>query len=169
MTYSRQGIQTVEPGPGQESVWDFPRPPRVESEARPVKIVFAGQTIVETDGALRVLETSHPPNIYVPFEDVSREVLRANDRRTICEWKGAADYWDVVVGSRSAESGAWTYAKPRPDYHEISGYVSFYPALMDGCYLGDEQVTPQPGGFYGGWITPDVVGPFKGAEGTWGW
>ena len=169
MSYSRRGFQRVEPGPGQESVWDFPRPPRVEAEIRTVKIIFNQQTIVETDGALRVLETSHPPNIYVPLGAVSPEVLRRNNQRTLCEWKGFAVYWDVMVGSRMAESSAWSYAEPRPGYEELSGFVSFYPALMDGCYLGDEVVTPQPGNFYGGWITSDVVGPFKGAEGTRGW
>ena len=169
MINSRQEAQRVQPGSGRESVWDYPRPPRVEPEVRSVKIVFAGRTILETDRAFRVLETSHPPNIYVPFEDVVPGVLEANHRRTNCEWKGSASYWDVVVGASKAESAAWSYATPRPGYEEIAGHLSFYPALMSACYLGDERVEPQPGNFYGGWITADIVGPFKGAEGTWGW
>lgn len=169
MSNSRQQSQRVEPEPGQESVWDYPRPPRVEPEVRSVKIDFGGRTILETDRALRVLETSHPPNIYVPFEDVEPGVLEANGRHTNCEWKGSAGYWDVVVGSRKAESAAWSYPTPRPGYEALAGHLSFYPALMDACYLGHELAIAQPGTFYGGWITRDIVGPFKGAEGTGGW
>jgi len=157
------------PGPGQESVWDYPRPPRLESEPRPVKIVFNGVAMVESSEVLRVLETSHPPNIYVPFEQVAPEVLQRNPQRTVCEWKGAAEYWDVCVGERTAIAAAWSYPLPRTGYEALTDYVSFYPGSMDACYLGEELVTPQPGRFYGGWITGDVVGPFKGGSGTWGW
>ena len=157
------------PGPGQESVWDYPRPPRVESEPRLVKIIFNGMAIAETGSALRVLETSHPPNIYVPLADVASGVLTPSDQRSVCEWKGAADYWDIGVGDRFAAAAAWSYPAPRPGFEALVDHLSFYPQLMDACYLGEELVTPQPGGFYGGWITNDVVGPFKGGPGSWGW
>lgn len=132
-------------------------------------MIFDGVTIVESDRALRVLETSHPPGIYVPFDDVIPGALRRNARSTICEWKGSAEYWDVGSESRSAPSSAWSYPRPQPGYEQLAGFVSFYPGRMDRCMLGTDLVTPQPGDFYGGWITPDVVGPFKGAAGTKGW
>ncbi|MDH5373501.1 MAG: DUF427 domain-containing protein [Acidimicrobiia bacterium] len=158
-----------EPGAGRESVWDYPRPPQVEREPRFVKILFNGETIVESSRALRVLETSHPPNIYVPFEDVSAGVLDRNPRRTTCEWKGIAEYWNVRVGEVTVAAAAWSYPQPSRGYDLLAEHVSFYPGLMEGCYLGEELVEPQAGAFYGGWITSDVVGPFKGGEGTWGW
>lgn len=157
------------PGPGQESVWSYPRPPRVENEPRLVQIVFNGVTIAETSDALRVLETSHPPNIYVPLGDIAAGVLTRSTERSVCEWKGAADYWDIRVGDRVAAAAAWSYPEPRRGFDALVDHLSFYPRLMDACYLGGELVTPQPGGFYGGWITSDVVGPFKGGAGTWGW
>ena len=155
--------------PRQESVWDYPRPPRLEPEPRPVKILFNGETVVKSSRAARVLETSHPPNIYVPFEDVAQGILERNSQRTTCEWKGTADYWNVRVGGLAAPAAAWSYARPRPGYETLVGFVSFYPGLMEACYLGNELVTPQPGQFYGGWITGDITGPFKGGEGTWAW
>jgi uncharacterized protein (DUF427 family) len=158
----------VKPEPGQESVWDYPRPPRLEPEPRPVRVVFDGEVIVQSSSALRILEISHPPSIYVPLVDVVPGVLRANPRQSVCEWKGAASYWDIHVGNRAATAAAWSYPRPRPGYEALVEHVSFYPALVDACYLGDEQVTPQAGGFYGGWITSDVVGPFKGEPGTRG-
>ena len=157
------------PGPGQESVWDYPRPPRVETEPRPVKIIFNGMAIAETESALRVLETSHPPNIYLPLADVAAGTLTPGDQRSVCEWKGAAAYWDIRVGERVAASAAWSYPVPRRGFEALVDHLSFYPQLMDACYLGEQLVTPQPGGFYGGWITSDVVGPFKGGAGTRGW
>jgi uncharacterized protein (DUF427 family) len=157
------------PGPGQESVWDYPRPPRIEPEPREVRVVFAGRVVVETGRALRVLETSHPPGIYVPFEDVAPGVLVPNPRRSVCEWKGTARYWDLQVGDQVAAAAVWGYPRPRHGFEALAGHVSFYPAPMDACHLGGEPVTPQPGGFYGGWITSDVVGPFKGGPGTLGW
>ena len=155
--------------PRQESVWDYPRPPRLEPEPRPVKILFNGETVVKSSRAARVLETSHPPNIYVPFEDVEQGVLEENPQRTTCEWKGTAHYWNVRVGGLVAPAAAWSYPRPRPGYETLAGFVSFYPGLMEACYLGNELVTPQPGQFYGGWITGDITGPFKGGEGTWAW
>lgn len=157
------------PGPGQESVWDYPRPPRVEPEAHHVTVVLDGRTIAESASALRVLETSHPPNIYLPCAAVAPGVLIPNPRQTVCEWKGQAGYWDVHAGQRMVSAAAWGYRNPRPGYEALVDYVSFYPGLMDACYLDDEIVVPQPGSFYGGWITSDVVGPFKGGAGSWGW
>lgn len=157
------------PGPDQESVWDYPRPPRVEAERRLVKVTFNGETIAETGQALRVLETSHPPNIYVPLVDIASGALQHNAERSVCEWKGAAEYWDVCVGERIAAAAAWSYPAPRRGYEALVDHISFYPRPMDACYLGGEIVAAQPGGFYGGWITADVVGPFKGGAGTWGW
>jgi uncharacterized protein (DUF427 family) len=159
----------IEPGPGQESVWDYPRPPRVEDATRRVRVVFDGATIVDTARAKRVLETSHPPVYYVPLEDVRPECLVRSSRTSFCEWKGRAGYYAVRVGDREAPDAAWFYPDPTPAFASVRDYVAFYPSRMDACYLGDERVRSQEGDFYGGWITDDVVGPFKGAPGTWGW
>ncbi len=167
--------QADTPGPGQESVWDYPRPPRVEASSRLVEVQFGGVKVASTRRALRVLETSHPPVYYVPREDILREYLQLSDRHSWCEWKGLASYYHVVVpasqasGGRRADNAAWYYPDPTVPYKEIRGYVAFYPDLMDACYLDGERVQAQPGDFYGGWITSDVVGPFKGASGTSHW
>ena len=152
-----------------ESVWDYPRPPRAEATDRRIRVVLGGEVIVDTRAAVRVLETSHPPSYYVPLEDVRKGVLEPAPGRTVCEWKGVASYFDVVAGGRRAARAAWTYRDPRPGYEAIRDAVAFYPATMDACYVDDELVQAQEGGFYGGWITSDVVGPFKGAPGTRGW
>lgn len=153
-----------------ESVWDYPRPPRVEPTERRVRVVLGGEVIVDTRGAHRVLETSHPPVYYVPIEDVAPGALMpSGGRQSDCEWKGLASYFDVVAGGQCAERAAWTYREPRRGFEPIRDAVAFYPGLMEACYVDDERVEPQPGGFYGGWITSDVVGPFKGAPGTLGW
>jgi uncharacterized protein (DUF427 family) len=146
-----------------ESVRDYPRPPRVEASPRRVRVVLGGATIVDSTRAQRVLETSHPPVYYVPREDVRPGVLApaAEGRRTFCEWKGHADYLDVTGGGRRAPRGAWTYPDPAPGFEALRDHVAFYAGPMDACYVDDEQVEPQPGGFYGGWITTDIVGPFK--------
>lgn len=157
------------PRPGQESVWDYPRPPRLEPTQRRIRIVFAGTVIVDTEAAWRVLETSHPPNYYVPPEDISPGVLVPASGTSICEWKGRANYFTVRVGDRTAERAAWAYAAPVEAFKPITGYVGFYAGAMDECTVGGELVTPQPGGFYGGWITGDILGPFKGGPGTSGW
>jgi uncharacterized protein (DUF427 family) len=159
----------VEPGAGQESVWDYPRPPRVESCARPAKVVFAGAVVAASKRALRVLETAGPPTIYLPRADVAEELLRATRHHTFCEWKGRAAYFDIVVGARRAERAAWTYPRPKLGYEALADFISFYPGRVDACYLGDELVRPQPGRFYGGWVTDDIVGPFKGEPGSGGW
>ncbi len=151
-----------------ESVWDYPRPPRAEATDRRVRVVFGGEVIVDTRAAVRVLETSHPPNYYVPLEHVRKGVLEPAPRRTVCEWKGVASYFDVIAGGRRAARAAWSYRDPRPGYEAIRDAVAFYPATMDACYVDDELVQAQEGGLYGGWITTDVAGPFKGSPGTRG-
>lgn len=152
-----------------ESVWGYPRPPRVEPTDRRIRVELGGETIVDTRRAHRVLETSHPPVYYVPLEDVTPGVLVASGGRSSCEWKGAASYYDAVAGGRRAKRAAWTYPDPARGFEVIRDAVAFYPAAMDGCWVDDERVEPQPGGFYGGWITSDIVGPFKGDPGTSGW
>jgi uncharacterized protein (DUF427 family) len=153
-----------------ESVWDYPRPPRVEPAANRVRVVFAGEIVADTERALRVLETSHPPVYYVPRADVAAGAVEpAPGGSTVCEWKGAAVYFDVVAGGRRAPRAAWAYPEPAPGFEELRNAVAFYAGPMDECTVGGEVVTPQPGGFYGGWITADVRGPFKGGPGTSGW
>lgn len=162
---------TPEPaGPGQESVWDYPRPPRIEPAGRRIAIDFGGRRIVDSDRAIRILETSHPPTYYVPPDDVAEGVLRPVPGKTsLCEWKGRAVYFDVVVGDRVAEAAAWAYPDPTPGSGMQAGYVAFYCAPMDACWVDGERAEPQPGGFYGGWVSSHVVGPFKGGPGSWGW
>ena len=166
-------IKRIEPQAGQESVWDYPRPPRLESTSKHLTIVFCGNTIADTVHAYRVLETSHPPVYYLPPVDIQMKYLRPTARASFCEWKGDASFFSVEAsdeaGDKRALNAAWSYANPTADFTTIKDYVAFYPAMMDACYVDGEIVTPQPGGFYGGWITHDIVGPFKGAEGTWGW
>jgi uncharacterized protein (DUF427 family) len=159
----------IEPGRGQESVWDYPRPPRVEKVAEEIRIVFGGNEIARTSRALRVLETSHPPTYYIPRDDIAPDVLRTSSRRSVCEFKGTAAYYDVHAGGRTARAVAWEYAEPRPGYESLAGTLSFYASSMDACYVGEERVQAQEGDFYGGWITSKIVGPFKGGPGTMGW
>lgn len=161
--------QQIAATPGQESVWDYPRPPRVEETGRHVQVVFEGEVIADTRRAKRVLETSHPPVYYIPPEDVRMDCLVATGRRTWCEWKGQASYYSLSTEGRRVENAAWCYPNPAPGYQAIQGYLAFYPGKMDACYLDGEQVQAQPGDFYGGWITGDIVGPFKGGPGTTGW
>jgi len=159
----------VEPGPGQESVWDYPRPPRLESVNRRVKVVFGGVTVAYTSNPKRVLETSHPPVYYFPPEDVRLEHLEPTSGASMCEWKGRASYYRLVTEEKEADRAAFTYPDPTPEFREIQGYIAFYPSLMDNCWVDGEKVEAQEGDFYGGWITSEVVGPFKGAPGTAGW
>lgn len=161
--------QRIEPGPGQESVWDYPRPPRLEDTAKHIRIVFAGVVIAETRRPKRVLETSHPPVYYIPPDDIQMQYLARSDRHSFCEWKGQARYYHVVVGDRTASNAAWYYSKPESGYEGIKNHVAFYAQLMDVCTVDGEVVQPQPGKFYGGWITRDIVGPFKGGSESWGW
>ncbi|BAU40438.1 hypothetical protein O77CONTIG1_00235 [Leptolyngbya sp. O-77] len=159
----------IVPGPGQESVWDYPRPPRLEVTSKRVQVVFNGVAIADTQRAKRILETSHPPVYYIPPEDIRMEYLTPTPRSSFCEWKGQAGYYTITVGDRTAENAAWFYANPVSAYAEIKDHVAFYPSRMDACYVDGEQVQAQPGDFYGGWITQDIVGPFKGGPGSWGW
>jgi uncharacterized protein (DUF427 family) len=159
----------IRPGPGQESVWDYPRPPRVEDVSKHIQVVFNGVTIVDTHQAKRVLETSHPPVYYIPKKDIQMEYLVEEVGSSVCEWKGQARYYTVAVGNRRVEGGAWSYPDPRHNYAALKDHLAFYAGPMDACTVDGELVEPQPGGFYGGWITGDIVGPFKGEPGTMGW
>jgi uncharacterized protein (DUF427 family) len=155
--------------PGQESVWDYPRPPRLERSTRRVRVELDGTVIADSVRALRVLETSHPPTYYAHPDDLVWDLVEpAAARGSWCEWKGQATYWTVQVGDLRVEAGAWSYPQPTPDFAAIADHVAFYPALF-ACHLDDELVIPQPGGFYGGWVTNDLAGPFKGDPGTLGW
>ena len=158
----------VTPGAGEESVWDYPRPPRIEPDAREVIVRVGDVVVAKTHNACRVLETASPPTFYIPSVDVEREYLRPATGSSSCEWKGKARYWTVSVPPLVLESVGWSYDEPRPAFERIRGWISFYPGRVD-CYVDGIKVMPQPGGFYGGWITPDVVGPFKGAPGSIGW
>jgi uncharacterized protein (DUF427 family) len=159
----------IEPSSGQESVWDYPRPPRLEDSPKHIQIVFNGVTIADTKRAKRVLETSHPPVYYLPPEDLKMEYLSSTNQGAFCEWKGRAIYYTISVGEKQATNVAWSYPNPTLNFTSIKNYLAFYAQLMDACYVNGELVQPQPGNFYGGWITSDIVGPFKGAAGTWGW
>jgi len=161
--------QRIPPQPGQESVWDYPRPPRLEDTSKHIQIIFNGVAIADTRRAKRVLETSHPPVYYLPPDDIQMLYLVKSPRTTYCEWKGQGAYYNVVVEEKTLENVAWYYPNPTRAFADIKDYVAFYPAPMDGCYVDGEKVEPQPGNFYGGWITSDIVGPFKGAAGSWGW
>ncbi|MBE2198444.1 MAG: DUF427 domain-containing protein [Anaerolinea sp.] len=161
--------QPIKPGPGQESVWDYPRPPRLEATTKHIQIVFNGVTIAATRRAYRVLETSHPPVYYIPPQDIEMACLRPSPGSSWCEWKGQAIYYTVQVQGKEAPQVAWAYPRPTPGFAPIKDYVAFYAAPMDICTVDGERVTPQPGNFYGGWITGDIVGPCKGEPGTMGW
>jgi uncharacterized protein (DUF427 family) len=161
--------QPIQPQPGQESVWDYPRPPKLEQVSQRIQVVYNGQTIADTQQAYRVLETSHPPVYYLPPADVQMPYLHMTDSSSFCEWKGNALYYHLAVGSQSVKNAAWAYSEPTGNFKPIAGYLAFYAHLMDACYVDGERVTPQPGGFYGGWVTKNIVGPFKGVAGSWGW
>ena len=161
----------ITPGPGQESVWDYPRPPAVDPSTKHVRVRAraGGPVVADTHQAVRVLETSHPPTWYVPpAAVVDGAVRRSAARSTTCEFKGAATYWDLVTDDGVVEAAAWSYEDPTPGFASLKGYLAFSPGKV-ACSVADEVVRPQEGGFYGGWVTDDVVGPFKGAPGTWGW
>lgn len=159
----------LDPGPGQESVWDYPRPPRVEPELREVRVVLGGTEIAASRSALRVLETSSPPTIYVPPGDVRRDLLDSTDERTLCEWKGLATYWSAEILARRFDDVAWSYEDPASPYEVLRGCFAFFPGRVDECWLGSERVRPQPGVYYGGWVTSEIVGPFKGVPGSERW
>ena len=161
--------QRIPPGPGQESVWDYPRPPRLEDSPRHIEVICNGVTIADTRRAKRVLETSSPPVYYIPPEDIRMEYLARTNHASFCEWKGNAAYYTVTVGNKTVENAGWFYANPTPAFRAIEGYVAFYAGKMDACFIDGERVLPQAGDFYGGWITAEIVGPFKGEPGTRGW
>ena len=156
------------PQPGQESVWDYPRPPRLAPDAREVSVFWGALEVARSRRAIRVLETAHPPSFYLPWADVTRDLFQPAGGSSICEWTGPASYWSLADGSRRLEHVAWSYPNPLTEAHALADCVSFYPALLD-CRVGGEAVAPQPGGFYGGWITPELAGPFKGGPGSQGW
>ena len=157
------------PGPGQESVWDYPRPPRLEDFTGSIAVELGGQTIASATRAWRVLETSHPPAYYLPRDAFADGVLRPAAGSSWCEWKGQASYYDLVTAGRVAPRAAWTYQQPSRDFAPIAGAIAVMPAGVDRCTVNGEEVIPQPGGFYGGWITSWIVGPFKGIPGSMGW
>ncbi|MDO9557906.1 MAG: DUF427 domain-containing protein [Coriobacteriia bacterium] len=161
--------QRIEPRPGQESVWDYPRPPSTELTDRHVQAYFAGELIADTCRSIRVLETGHPPVYYVPVEDVRTEYLSASPRTTYCEYKGPAHYYTLQIGDQVAMEAACYHPEPTASYASLTGHVAFYPGRVSTCLVDDEIVQPQPGEFYGGWITSEIIGPFKGGPGTLGW
>lgn len=152
-----------------EDVWQYPRPPALERVTRPVRIEFGGRTIAETTVAWRVLETSHPPSYYLPPDAFTGCELEHAPGSSLCEWKGLAEYWTIRAGDHIARRVGWSYPEPTPAFAPIRDHIAVYAGPMDACWVGDQRVTPQPGGFYGGWVTPDLKGPFKGAPGTMGW
>ncbi|HTY71384.1 MAG TPA: DUF427 domain-containing protein [Actinomycetes bacterium] len=156
-------------GNAPESVWDYPRPPSVEPSARRARVLYAGVVVADTVHALRVLETSHPPTWYLPAADVRVDLLSPTGRQSFCEFKGFATYWSLRVDGSLSVDAAWSYPDPRPGYERLRDHLAFYPGRVDACFVDDEPVLAQEGDFYGGWITSDVVGPFKGGEGTRGW
>lgn len=157
--------ERIEPQPGQESVWDYPRPPAVVAFPGRVRVVHGGVVVADTTTAMRVLETSQPPAFYLPPADVRMDLLTASRSSTWCEWKGPASYWHLG----DIADVAWSYPHPRPGFEAIRDHLAFYAQKVDECWVGDERVQPNPGNFYGGWITSTVVGPFKGGPGTLGW
>jgi len=168
MTGSPRWPEPDPPGPGQESVWDYPRPPRLETTSEHVVIRCGGMLVAQTRRPMRVLETSHPPTYYVPREDVELSMLEVTNRRTWCEWKGQASYADLVVAARRIPGACWWYDHPTAGFAELAGAVAFYPEHVDATVDG-EPVSGVPGGFYGSWVTSRVTGPFKGAPGTEWW
>ena len=162
-------IKKVEPGPGQESVWDYPRPPQIRACEKNVRIILGGEVLADTMNAICVLETSHPPVYYLPPADINMSLLEPGNHHSYCEWKGIADYYNIKTSELLLENAAWSYGNPMQGYTALKDHVAFYARLMDACYVGDEEVRPQPGGFYGGWITSGLVGPFKGEPGTGHW
>ena len=168
MTFYR-GIRKIAPKKGQESVWDYPRPPGLERFHGQIRIVFNKMTIVDTHDIYRVIETSHPPTYYVPLNHFMKDVLQHNSASSFCEYKGRAQYYNIIINGKKAVKAAWQYPDAKGTFEEIREYVAVYSHLMDACFLNGEQVTSQEGSFYGGWITSNIVGPFKGGPGTWGW
>ncbi len=160
----------IPPGPDQECVWDYPRPPRLEAFPGTIQVFAFGQLIAETRHAYRILETSHPPTYYLPPADIRMDFLqRPGGRGSWCEFKGRAHYYDLLIGTQRIELLAWAYADPSASYAALKDHLAFYAHKTDRCVVNGEIVRPQPGNFYGGWVTDSIVGPFKGEPGTMGW
>ena len=153
----------------RESVWDYPRPATCERFAGSLKVIGHGAVLAHTIKGYRTLETSHPPSYYFPPGDVAMDLLVANGHRSFCEWKGEAQYFDLHGNGQIIRNVAWTYPQPSAAFKYIRGHLSFYASRVEACYVNDERVQAQEGDFYGGWITANLVGPFKGAPGTAGW
>ena len=162
-------MKKEKPGPGQESVWDYPRPPAMEQTNKLLKVEFNDHVIAETQKGLRILETSQPPAYYFPPGDVQMDLLERAGGFSICEWKGNAHYYHIIVDGKKSEKAAWSYREPHKKYQALKDYIAFYPGRVDACFVDGEKVKPQDGNFYGGWITDDIVGPIKGGPGTFGW
>ena len=161
--------KAIKPKKGQESVWDYPRPPKLEPVGESVQVIFNDKVLAQSVNALRILETSHPPTVYIPKKDIDLSLLATSTRNTYCEWKGRGSYYHLVDDGRTVHDAAWYYHAPRNNYVALKDHISFYPSKVEKCFIGDEQVEAQAGDFYGGWITSRIVGPFKGGEGTFGW
>ena len=161
--------EPYDPSRGEESVWDYPRPPKLEAVTTNIKVFVEGIVIVDTKKAFRVLETSHPPVYYVPPEDILPNILLESKKESYCEWKGKAKYYSLKVKDKRIQDAGWYYPNPVPAFEEIKDYVAFYPSKMERCEVGGEVVVSQEGDFYGGWITNKIKGPFKGGVGTFGW
>ena len=159
----------ITPGPNQESVWDYPRPPRVEACDSRLQVLVDQITVAETTESFRVLETSHPPVYYFPPGSVRMDLLSPAAHRSFCEWKGTASYYSLRLSDRVVPNVAWSYRAPTARFSKIAGFLAFYPSKVDACFVDGERVDPQVGDFYGGWITKNIVGPFKGGAGTRGW
>lgn len=155
--------------PGQQSVWAYPRPAIAEPTGAHIVIEHAGVIIAATRASIRTLETSHPPSYYIPPSAIAPGVLRRASGSSFCEWKGAAIYWDVVIGDHVLPRAGWSYPNPSPAFALLRDHVAFYAGPFDRCSVDGQTVTPQPGDFYGGWITADLAGPFKGVPGSRGW
>lgn len=155
-------------GPGQESVWDYPRPPALVPEKRYITITWQGQSVVESSNSIRVLETASPPTFYFPPEAVNTALLQAATGSSYCEWKGEASYWTLAIPGHTLERVGWSYCSPTPAFAAIAGWIAFYPHHLD-CKVDHQQVAPQGGSFYGGWVTAEIVGPWKGESGSGGW
>ncbi len=154
---------------GQESVWDYPRPPRLEAVSEKIRVDFDGFVIASSVRAYRVIETANPPCYYLPFEDVRMEYLTPEDLTSFCEWKGIAHYWSVKLGEKCSQNAAWSYPDPEKGFDCIRNHMAFFAGRVDACYLGKSLVQPQSGDYYGGWITPNLTGPFKGKPGSELW
>jgi uncharacterized protein (DUF427 family) len=156
-------------GKTKESVWDYPRPPRLEPTVERLRVMFAGETIADTIQGHRILETSHPPVYYIPSTDIAQRFIEEAPGSSWCEFKGHARYWSITVGDRRSYKAAWSYSSPSVGFEAITGHLAFYASRVDECWVEDELVQAQEGDFYGGWITSRIVGPFKGGAGTLGW